>query len=174
MSIIHAEAKDQIQVFVICLILCAKEQTRQNTFKGLIASVNNRGFPVLHFIMGRTGCRPFHQTEINKGLPEPGEAYIAGKWALYEEDYRKSLAHRASAHEGRGRLQDAGLATSISHVPPAIDQSPELQLRAEREEQEELAYRQTQALTNAEHHSVMDFPLKQKQKEGPWSVHLYR
>lgn len=31
---------------------------------------------------------------------------------------------------GRGRLSDAGSATSISHIPPAIDQSPKSQLHA--------------------------------------------
>lgn len=33
---------------------------------------------------------------------------------------------------GEGRLSDAGLATSISHIPPAIDQSPKSQLYTQR------------------------------------------
>lgn len=40
-------------------------------------------------------------------------------------------SHRASAHVGRERLSDTGLATSISQIPQAIDQSPKSQLHTQ-------------------------------------------
>lgn len=65
---------------------CVTEEERWNTFRRIIALVNNGGLPVLHSIMGRTGSGPFHQGEINKRTAEPEETRIQGKWVLYEED----------------------------------------------------------------------------------------
>lgn len=65
---------------------CVTEKKRWNTFRGIIALVNNSGLPVLHSIMGTTGSGPFHQGEINKRVVQPEETHIPGKWVLYEED----------------------------------------------------------------------------------------
>lgn len=65
---------------------CVTEKKRWNTFRRIIALVNNGGLPVLHSIMGRTSSGLFHQGEINKGTAEPEETHIPGKWVLYEED----------------------------------------------------------------------------------------
>lgn len=65
---------------------CVTEEKRWNTFRRIIALVNNGRLPVLHSIMERTGSGPFHQGEINKRTVEPEETHIPGKWVLYEED----------------------------------------------------------------------------------------
>lgn len=58
---------------------CVTEGKRWNTFRRIIALVNNDGLPVLHSIRGRTGPGPFHHREINKKMLEPEETHIPGK-----------------------------------------------------------------------------------------------
>lgn len=58
---------------------CVTEEKRWNTFRRIIALVNNGWLPVLHSIMGRMGSGPFHHREINKRTVEPEETRIPGK-----------------------------------------------------------------------------------------------
>lgn len=84
---IKANAKKRWDLIMCHLYgFCVTEEKRWNTFRRIIALVNNGGLPVLHSIMGRTGSGPFHQVEINKWTVEPDETHIPGKWVLYEED----------------------------------------------------------------------------------------